>query len=180
EHEPVEMGSIEPVHRGPAVEPVTHIRRNALFTRDLDETRNEAVITVAMDRWGEAHHRHAHATRRHRSCCLFRSYARNRGGAGSGYIFFDREATRREEPGPGGDDQGAVRADERGAESFDGVPVGLTVILELRKVVNEGRVDHAVRSGRSAAKARDIFERTAMHIAPCRGKGRGSRVRASE
>jgi hypothetical protein len=30
-HEPVEVCSIEPVHRGPAVEPLTHIRRNALF-----------------------------------------------------------------------------------------------------------------------------------------------------
>jgi hypothetical protein len=50
-HEPVEMSSIEPVNRGPAVKPVANIRRNALFTRDADESRNETVITVAMDRW---------------------------------------------------------------------------------------------------------------------------------
>jgi hypothetical protein len=36
-HEPVEMGSIEPVHGGPTVEPVDCIRRNAPFTRDQRE-----------------------------------------------------------------------------------------------------------------------------------------------
>src|ERR1700752_554008 len=50
QHEPVEMSRIEPVHRGPAVEPVAHKRRNALLTRETNEARNEAVITVAMDR----------------------------------------------------------------------------------------------------------------------------------
>ena len=60
------------------------------------------------------------------------------------------------------------------------MPVGLTVILELRKVVNESRMDHALRSGRSAAQGLEIFERTAVYIGPCRGKGRGSRVRASK
>ncbi len=43
--------------RGPAVKAVAHIRRNTLFTRDADETRNEAVIAVAMYRGREAHHR---------------------------------------------------------------------------------------------------------------------------
>src|SRR5260370_22034894 len=33
QHESVEMGSIEPVHRGPAVEPVPHVRPNAFLTR---------------------------------------------------------------------------------------------------------------------------------------------------
>src|SRR6266566_4559579 len=36
-HEPVKMSSIEPVHRGPAVKPVTDICRNALFACDADE-----------------------------------------------------------------------------------------------------------------------------------------------
>ena len=36
--EPVEGGSIEPVHRGPAVEPVAHIRRNTLLASHTDET----------------------------------------------------------------------------------------------------------------------------------------------
>src|SRR5258707_2238130 len=42
-HEPIEMSSIKPVHRGPAIEPITHIRRNALLTHETDEKRNEAV-----------------------------------------------------------------------------------------------------------------------------------------
>ena len=38
------MGSIEPVHRGPAVEPVTHTCRNPVLAREVDECRNEAEI----------------------------------------------------------------------------------------------------------------------------------------
>ena len=37
--------------------------------------------------------------------------------------LFDCEATWRKERGPGGDDQVAVGASERGAESLEGVPV---------------------------------------------------------
>jgi hypothetical protein len=32
-YKPVKLGSIEPVHRGPAVVPVAYIRRDALLTR---------------------------------------------------------------------------------------------------------------------------------------------------
>ena len=48
---PVKTDSIEPVHRGPAIEPVADIHRNALLTPEIDEARNKAVIAVAMDRW---------------------------------------------------------------------------------------------------------------------------------
>src|SRR6266850_1837043 len=74
-HEPVETSCIEPMHRGPAIEPVAHIGRNALLTRETDEARNEAMITVAMDGWRKAHQRHADTTRRQRCRCLFRGYA---------------------------------------------------------------------------------------------------------
>jgi len=46
--EPEKMRRIEPVHRGPAVDPVTHIRRNTRVARDADESGKEAVIAVAM------------------------------------------------------------------------------------------------------------------------------------
>ena len=65
--EPVEMSRIEPMYRRPTVEPVAHIGRNALLTRDGDKDRNEAVIAVAVDGWRQAHHHRAHATLRHRS-----------------------------------------------------------------------------------------------------------------
>src|SRR5262249_61102250 len=48
QHEVVETGRIEPVHGGPAVEPVTYIGRLALFARDLDQPRAESVLAVAM------------------------------------------------------------------------------------------------------------------------------------
>src|SRR5580704_13662074 len=120
-----EMGGIESVYRRPAIESVADIRRDALFTCNADQQWNEAVIAVTVDRWWQTYHGHAHATRRHRSGCLFRSYAGN--GTGCGHIFFGSEAATRKKPGPRGDDQGAVRASERRAESLNGVPVCLTV-----------------------------------------------------
>src|SRR5260370_2228950 len=66
-NEPVEASSIEPVHCGPAVKPVAHIRRDALFTRDADESRHEAVIAISMYPVRDVQHRHAHPTRLHRA-----------------------------------------------------------------------------------------------------------------
>src|SRR5258708_38842234 len=48
--EPVQMSSIEPVHRGPAITTVPHIRRNTFLTRDVNQAWHKAVITVAVDR----------------------------------------------------------------------------------------------------------------------------------
>src|SRR5215472_7550822 len=55
-NELVEVSSIEAVHCGPAVKPIAHIRRDAFFTPDADESRYEAVIAISMDGWREAHH----------------------------------------------------------------------------------------------------------------------------
>jgi hypothetical protein len=87
------MRSIEPVHCGPAVAPVTHIRRHALLTRDADEAWNDAVITVAMDRWRKAYHRHARATRRQRRGCHLRRDAGKRVGVERGHDVFHCDAT---------------------------------------------------------------------------------------
>ena len=54
---------VEPVHRGPGVEAVTDIGRNALFARRGDENGNEAMIAPAMDRGRQAHRRRLHAAR---------------------------------------------------------------------------------------------------------------------
>src|SRR5580658_10084934 len=59
--EPVKMGSIEPVHRGPTVLTITYICRNPFFARDGDETRDKTVIAVAMHRGREEYHRRAKA-----------------------------------------------------------------------------------------------------------------------
>jgi hypothetical protein len=41
-------------------------------------------------------------------------------------------------------------------------------------------MNHAVRSGRSAAQGLEIFQRTPMNFGPCRDKRRGARIRASQ
>ena len=41
--QPVETGGIEPVHRGPAVEPVADIRRDALLAGQSDQVGDEAL-----------------------------------------------------------------------------------------------------------------------------------------
>ena len=64
--ESVEMSSIEPVHRGPAVEPLAYKCGNALFTRDADQAWHEAVITAAVDRWGKPQSRCADSACRQR------------------------------------------------------------------------------------------------------------------
>src|SRR5258706_6666785 len=111
------MSSIEPVYRGPAVHPVAYVCRNALLARDADEKWNEAVIARAMHRWGKTQHRYAHAAQGQRSRCLFRLA----GETGIGGVLFRGDgALALQDQGPGSDDQGPVRAHERGAERLDG------------------------------------------------------------
>ena len=72
QREPVERGSIQPMHRGPAVEPVAYIRRDTFFASHSDQVGDEALLVPVMD-LREAHHRRAYSTRRQRSCRLFRN-----------------------------------------------------------------------------------------------------------
>ncbi len=94
----------------------------------------------------------------------------------SARIFFGRKATWRNERDTGGDNQGAVRAGERGAESLDGVPICLADFLEFREVVDETGVNHAIRHGCSAAQAFQVFKITSMHLGASGGKRLGGRI----
>ena len=49
ERKPVEAGSIEHVHCGPAVEPVTNVRGDALFPSYCDQVGDEALLAVVVD-----------------------------------------------------------------------------------------------------------------------------------
>src|SRR4051812_22490604 len=70
--EPVQMSSIEPVHCGPAITTVAHVRRNTFLTRDVDQAWHETVITLAVDRWGKPQHQCADSAGSERKCRLLR------------------------------------------------------------------------------------------------------------
>ena len=57
EHESVKMRSIDPMHRGPAIQTVANKCGNTLLTRDADQLWQKAVITAAVDRWRKPQHR---------------------------------------------------------------------------------------------------------------------------
>jgi len=119
---PVEMSSIESMHRGPAVESVPYKCGNALFPCDANQARYKAVITVAVDRWRKPQHRCADSTCRQRRHRLLRLA----GGVGIGHIpFCCARALALNEQGSGSDDQRAIRIRERTAESLDGPPIRL-------------------------------------------------------
>ncbi len=72
------------------------------------------------------------------------------------------------------------RTFERGAKRFDGAPIDLAVFRELRKVMDEGGVNHAVRLGCPAAQTLQVFKITSMHLGTPSDKRLGARIRASE
>ena len=95
--------------------------------------------------------------------------APRRGGkqrGNDGAIFFSRRRPGAGAHSPGSDDQGAAGAGQRGPQNFDRLPVDFGVLFEFRKVVDKGGVNHAVRQGRSAAQAFEVFQMAAMHLAP--------------
>jgi hypothetical protein len=65
-------------------------------------------------------------------------------------------------------------------QGLDGSPVDLAYFLELREIVNEGRVDHTLRHGRAPAEAFEVSKIATMHLG-ARGQERlGSDLRARE
>ena len=74
-HEPIEMSSIEPMHRGPAIKTVANKCGNPLLTRDADQLWHKAVITAAVDRRGKPQYRCADSAFRQRKRRIFPSYS---------------------------------------------------------------------------------------------------------
>ena len=96
-------------------------------------------------------------------------------GARRGPIGLGDEPGIREQARAGGDDQRALRAGDDRAERLDDRPVDLAVLLELREVVDERRMDHAVREFCTRPQAWQVLQ-----VAPvrrgadgCEGAGRG-------
>ena len=58
--------------------------------------------------------------------------------------------------------------------------IHLAVLFIFREVVDVCRMNHSVRSSRSAAQTLEIVERTTMHIGAYRGERLGTCVRTSE
>src|SRR5258708_17085511 len=174
--EPVQMRSIEPVHSGPTIKTVTYIRRDAFFACNVDQSRNKTMVAVSMHRWRKAHHHDMNASRQ--QCKRVFRLARE---IGIGFILFRyQRTTTLEKQRSGSHEQWPVRTSELGSERLNGAPVrfgGRSVVIE---VMDEGRVNHAVRSGRSAAKAFEVLERAAMHLSPSGDKRFSSCIRASE
>ncbi len=81
---------------------------------------------------------------------------------------------------PGGDERRPAGAGQRRAQGFYDAPIHLANFLELRKVVNEGRVDHAVRHGRALAQAFEVIKIATMHLGPRGRKRLGASLRAGE
>src|SRR6266550_2595155 len=118
-YEPIEMSSIEPVHRGPAIETVPYKCGNAFLTCDADQVWHKAVITGAMDRRRKPQHRGPDSVCRQRKRRLLRPAGEVRIVC---ILFCCERALALSEQGPGGDDQWAIRARERPAESLDRTP----------------------------------------------------------
>src|ERR1700722_3364243 len=97
-----------------------------------------------------------HATRGISQTRLFR-HTRNMLIGVTPYIFGSRDA-RRNEGCSRSDDEGLVRTDQCIAHRFYGAFVDLSVLRELREIMDEGAMDRAVALLRAALEAVEIFE----------------------
>src|SRR6202030_1869972 len=95
-------------------------------------------------------------------------------------IFLCSQAPCRRRRQPRGDKQGPLGALERRTENFDSTLVDLAVLCELREVVDETCVNHAVRGSSSAAQTFQVGKITAMHLGTQGDKGLGARIGASK
>jgi hypothetical protein len=79
--------------------------------------------------------------------------------------------------GAGCDDQRAVRSGKRGAHGLDDAPILLAIRHEIREVVVEGAVDHAVCFFCAAAQVVGVFKSPVMRFGAGADEGLGSCIR---
>jgi hypothetical protein len=79
-------------------------------------------------------------------------------------------------PDAGGDDERAGRPGEFRAQGLNDAPVLLAIRREVRKVVVEVAVDHAVRLRRAPAQAVQVFQHSAMRLRAAGGERCGARI----
>src|SRR5581483_8307533 len=104
--EPIEVRRIEPVHGGPTIVALVHVRRRVLVTGDADERRHEPMITIAMYRGRQSHNGYVHAAR---SQCVSGLLGRNAGQCGSWCVVLRRGPPGRgDEARAGGDNEWPV------------------------------------------------------------------------
>jgi len=75
---------------------------------------------------------------------------------------------------------GPVGAGKRRAQGLYGAPVDLANFLKRREIVDEGRVDHAVRHSHVLAEAFEVVKIAAMHLGSRGHKRLGASLRARE
>ena len=90
------------------------------------------------------------------------------------------DAARPHQQRAGGDDQGFVCPGDGFAQGRDGALVDLAVLRELREVMDEGQMGHAVGLRRPALQAVEVLEVAAKHLRPRCGQRFGAGVRARE
>jgi hypothetical protein len=66
-----DLRGVAAMHRGPAIRPVTRVRRDAFLARDRDQPLDEAVITLAVHGRWQSHHRDPHPAAGQRLCRFF-------------------------------------------------------------------------------------------------------------
>ncbi len=183
-----QAGSVASVHRRPTVGTVPDVSRHAVLAGDVDEGRNETLVTVAVDGRGEAQDRRAHADapQRQREQGGRRpepSWIGANVGAWNESVVFRRGPAERHPDHAGREHERPVRAGQGRSHRLDGTPVGTRGCAEVASleghVVLEGQVDHAVRVGRSLGKTVGVVEvpllddGTGRLQASCRGLGAG-------
>jgi hypothetical protein len=134
-----------------------------LVTGDVDQYRNEPVIALAVHRCSGAHDGGANPSRGERLGDRLGACPWVSGRGGIDRVLLGHHASRLDQRRPGGDDEGAAGALERGSERLDRAQVCLCGAGHLREVVDVGGVDHAIRGGGAAAEAVEILEGAPMN-----------------
>ncbi len=175
---PVQPRDILPVRSRPALAAVADIGGGALLPRELDQIRDQPGPAGGAVNLRQPDRHRAHAARRVRQTGLFR-HARNCWVGLAPHLFGDQHA-RRDETRARGDDERLVGADKHLAHGLDGRLVDGAVLRELREIMDEGQMDHAVGILRAALQAVEVRERAAMDFGAERLQRADVVVRAGE
>ena len=179
QRQPEQVDRVGHVRGRPPVRSLAHVGRDTRPSREGDHLRDEPLLVSVVD-LGQAHHGHVRASLRELTPGQLRGHPGVRVLRVEVVLGCGLPRDGRPHRGPRRDEQGTVGALEDRAQRLDGTSILPAVRDEVREVVVEGGVDHAIAASRAAAQAVEILDVAPVCLgASCRERLR-PRIRARQ
>ncbi|MEU8363401.1 hypothetical protein AB0C27_46035 [Nonomuraea sp. NPDC048882] len=162
QRQPEQDRRVEPMHRGPPVRAVAHVRRDTGLACGGDEHRDEAVVRRTMYGRSQAHHTRAHTPGGEVQARPLTGDAEGGDPGRVGLVLLGAQPAGGHDQRARRDDEWPARAFQRSAERLDRGPVAPHHVVEIGEVAAVRHVENAVGGLGAVAQTAEVVQRAGV------------------